>query len=824
MPFSFKTISKPRYMGLTFCKSAIGFFGTLLLMSCDTPERLPADVSIESSKNLVKESLIAPIKGIDDEEFPIAEALPRRLLLQVQHAPSSLSNSSFVKHVYGRLQDTVEEEDDDENMVATSDGILMIQDDGALSDAEKNNILSERMEKRAADLVGRGLELEKRLFEDIRVVKTEVEALMKTTVAGLSDPMPVFGRNLTADRDGYLSIPSDIVFVGGENGTFASKTASIRNQLNNPVISFSARQMPIADALNFLMQSINLQATMSDAVLNSNQTVTIAIEASVLAILDALMQQNDLAIIYDADIEVAQIYTDTELTNRLATIRTSIEGYNKQLFDKRTLERADQDQERLRQMIGLSQLLLGADDESFIRGVETISRAPAGEIASLALADLTQEARKIRKTMMQFDRRTNDLLTPEKHNIQHGSNGALLALASKQNMLIENPCIVPSREVFVEKINIYNAPITGSAGVIKRIDDFFAMTRDADNSTSTNSATASPASPASPTTTPASASVTATSSSILDNDLACPDGDPAPRKPTMLADDTGMIISGTRRDNDLLVKLVEQFDVPNLQVLIEIFMITVSQDFSRQIDSLLNANPSAGGNGVSEATLAGVSDGVAAAASSFNLNLSSPNQELTSLINFLESNKLARLVSSPTILVADGETAEISRVQKARVSRIEQSAGDNGTVLTNTVIDEFLAPFQLDIGKVKINRINKTVQLEVRLEDTRFASALSSVTNETDETTDTITTKFWSAPGDVIVLAGLTRNSETTNTTGLPGMTGELGAIAPALGGTDGIENTLSETIIFMAPTVIDPSADQQPHSAFRTRNRRKTN
>ena len=819
MPITFKNTIKPRYIGTNLCKSAIGLFGALLLMSCDTPERLPADVSIESSKNLVKDSLIAPIKGIDDEDFPVAEKLPRRQLLQVQHSPSSLGNSAFVKHVYGRLQDAVKDQQDDANMAATVDGDGIIQDNGALSDAEKRTILAERLEKRAADLVGRGLNLEKRLFNDIRLVKAEVETLMKSTVAGLSDPIPVFGRNLTADRDGYLSIPSDIVFVGGENGTFASKTASIKNQLNNPVISFSARQMPIADALNFLMQAIDLQATMSDAVLNSNQTVTIAIEASVLAILDALMQQNDLAIIYDADIEVAQIYTDTELTSRLATIRTSIEGYNKQLFDKRTLERANQDQERLRQMIGFTQLLLGADDESFLRGVETISRAPAGEITSLALADLTEEARRIRKTMMQFDRRTNDLLTPEKHSIQHGSNGALLALASKQNMLIENPCVVPSREVFVEKISIYNAPITGSAGVIKRIDDFFAMTRVDDNSTSTNSATANPAAAIA-----AATASTGTSSSMIDTDLACPNGDPAPRKPTMLADDTGMIITGTRRDNDLLVKLVEQFDVPNLQVLIEIFIITVSQDFSRQIDSLLNANPSAGGNGVSEATLTGVSDGVAAAASSFNLNLSSPNQELTSLINFLESNKLARLVSSPTILVADGETAEISRIQKARVSRIEQSAGDNGTILTNTVIDEFQAPFQLTIGEVKINRINKTVQLEVELEDTRFASALSSVTNETDETTDTITTKFWSAPGDVIVLAGLTRNSETTNTTGLPGTTGTLGAIAPALGGSDGIENTLSETIIFMAPTVIDPSAERQPHSAFRTRNRRKAN
>lgn len=818
MPFTDKTITKPRYLGINFCKSAIGLFSALLLMSCDTPERLPADVSIESSKELVKESLIAPIKGVDDEDFPVAEKLPRRTLLQVQHAPSSLGNNAFAKHVYERLQDTVKDQDDDITMAATADGDMINEDIGALSDAEKRNILNERMEKRAADLVSRGLKFEKRLFDDIRLVKGEVEGLMKTTVAGLSDPIPVFGRNLTADRDGYLSIPSDIVFVGGKNGTFASKTASIRNQLNNPVISFSARQMPIADALNFLMQAINLQATMSDAILNSDQTVTIAIEASVLAILDALMQQNDLAIIYDTEIEVAQIYTDSELTNRLATIRKSIEGYNKQLFDKRTLERANQDEERLRQMIGLTQLLLGADDVSFIRGVETISRAPAGEITSLALADLTEEARKIRSTMMQFDRRTNDLLTPERQNVQHGSNGALLALASKQNMLIENPCIVPSREVFVEKINIYNAAITGSAGVIKRIDDFFEMTRAGDNSTSTNTTTATPV------VASASGNSIATSSSLIDNDLACPDGDPAPKKPTMLADNTGMIITGTRRDNDLLVKLVEQFDVPNLQVLIEIFMITVAQDFSRQITSVMKAYPSGGGNGVSEATLNGFSTGISEAKQSFNLKLTSPNQELSNLFNFLETNNLARVVSSPTILVADGETAEISRVQKARVSRIEQTAGDNGTVLTNTVIDEFLAPFQLNIGEVKINRINKTVQLEVKLEDTRFASALSSVTNETDETTDTITTKFWSAPGDVIVLAGLTRNSETTSTAGMPGTTGKLAAISPIVGGNDGINNNMSETIIFMAPTVIDPSAEQQPHSAFRTRNRRAAN
>jgi type II secretory pathway component GspD/PulD (secretin) len=80
---------------------------------------------------------------------------------------------------------------------------------------------------------------------------------------------------------------------------------------------------------------------------------------------------------------------------------------------------------------------------------------------------------------------------------------------------------------------------------------------------------------------------------------------------------------------------------------------------------------------------------------------------------------------------------------------------------------------------------------------------------------------FWAAPGDVVVLAGLTRNEENTETSGMPGTTGVLAPITPLVGGADKFSTNLSETIIFMAPTVIDPSAENQPHSAFRSRLRR---
>jgi hypothetical protein len=59
------------------------------------------------------------------------------------------------------------------------------------------------------------------------------------------------------------------------------------------------------------------------------------------------------------------------------------------------------------------------------------------------------------------------------------------------------------------------------------------------------------------------------------------------------------------------------------------------------------------------------------------------------------------------------------------------------------------------------------------------------------------------------VLAGLTRNEETTFTSDLPGMTGDLAPIALLTGGADSLSTNLSETLIF------------KPHSAFRKRPQR---
>ena len=143
---------------------------------------------------------------------------------------------------------------------------------------------------------------------------------------------------------------------------------------------------------------------------------------------------------------------------------------------------------------------------------------------------------------------------------------------------------------------------------------------------------------------------------------------PAPTVPIILPDDNGVTVIGTRKDNDLVVRLIEQYDVPELQVLIEIFIITVSRDFSRQIDSLLlSANPAASGSGTHEATVSQLSQPASTTVGTFSLDLGSPNNELSLLLNFLEPTSLGRIVSSPTFAVAAGQDANVERDEIARV-------------------------------------------------------------------------------------------------------------------------------------------------------------
>jgi len=93
-------------------------------------------------------------------------------------------------------------------------------------------------------------------------------------------------------------------------------------------------------------------------------------------------------------------------------------------------------------------------------------------------------------------------------------------------------------------------------------------------------------------------------------------------------------------------------------------------------------------------------------------------------------------------------------------------AANNRSVDGQTV--EYSAPFKLEIKKADINRLNNTVKLDVELTYTRFNKTLDKINELSDKASDVIETVFWAAPGDMVVLAGLTCNEENTTTSRIP--------------------------------------------------------
>ena len=842
---------------------------SLSLGSCSAPDRLTnSDINTEATKKIVRDRLISPIDNERINEFN--EKIPRRSILQVIHGPESLSDPNFLQIIESQL----EEEIDFRQQQKQEAGIIEVEARAPriLTDAEKDRINKTRGEARSKIMFDKGLELETYLFGQLRAMETQVdEAFLKTVPlnSNAAEFPPIIGANLTEDPNGYLSLPADLYLIGGRDSAFISKTAAMAPFVDDGEFNLAVRSIPLQDVLALLSDSLNLEYSLSRDIQALDRNISISLRANALSILDALLTQHSLAILYDSDLGVARFYTDDELLLLDTRVKAAIRGHNELLFNQKNLRRAEADLDKINQMIDTSQLLLSGDDKGFMAGIKGFPRSSMGQIATESLSFLSTENFALRQTLQRFDEETASLLDPSKDTVTNelrAQSGGI----SINDILVEDACIKPGQEIFVEKIAVYNADrdlakehletyfnangaaSPTSASTTSDDDDAEGGDGDADAPAAGDGDAATDGDADAPAATAgddaaavdlgaADTQATATTESTT-SDTATLDenGCDTNYQVTFQTDNTGIIIRGRRYDNSLAVRLMTEFDIPRLQVLVEIFMVTVSRDFNRQIANLITqAANNAGGSGTVEAeftdnslsapspelaaelavyeTLGSISNAISRG---YVTNLSSPNGLINSALSFIESNELGRVLSSPTILVEDGtDEASIVRKEVAKLIYTTQSAGDNGTLVTNSEEVEEEAPFELTLTDISVSAANKTVRMGVNIKNKRFKISnlqLIEAREDADYTEDTISTVFTAAPGDVIVLAGLTDNSDSTITRGLPGTTGALGRAAPLLGGSDQQANNVSEMLIFMAPTVIDPSSDFQPHSAFK--------
>lgn len=808
-----------------------------LLASCTGPARLTeADVTLERASAVVQERMIAPKTEAEKLEFELPQRQPRRTILQVLHHPTSLANPDFINLLQQQISEEIRfREAQAPNDASLDEGLAPPQDAKPMSDEDRQALLQKRGEERLKLMFDRGAALEDTLYETLAILQVREETLAREVIPGLSQTLPdVFGKNLTRDPNGYLSMPADIVFIGGRASNMPSKTALLDNYVEDKTITLAVRDMPLADVLRLITGALDIQGSLSNDILSSDIRVGLQMRASALSILDAVLTQHDLAILFDPDVEIARFYRDSELDSQLGEIRQAIIAYNQLLFLRKQLEEARSDVGAVRSMLVLVQGLMRGDNEAFLSGVDTFDRAGLGAEAIGALRALSNESFALRPWLAQFDTETTMLLAQDQNADNSAEGKRLASVQSRFNdILVEDPCVIPGQEVFVEKIAVYNKESTAS---LEYLNSYFStfQTQTTAELAATNSETDAgemvaetetaadgqePADgDAAPTTATAAPTPVSATPSITIN---LPDGcttSPSLRPVSLQADSTGIIIQGTRVQNSIAMRLVTEDDAPQMQVLVEIFMVTVSRDFSRRLENLLRATDTPGGSGVTEADL--LTNISSAITGGYSVNLSAPTGEITSALNFLETNQLGRIVSSPTILVnGDGGTAEITREQVAEVLFLSEVTNPDNTTSVEDRNTALEAPLTLRLSEVQVLPANNNVKMNVYIENKRFLRNIGTIARQVDAdyTRDVINTAFTASPGDVIVLAGLTANSDSTNTTGLPGTTtGALAPLAGLLAGQDVVSNSLNEMVIFLAPTVFDPSSDKQPHAPFK--------
>jgi type II secretory pathway component GspD/PulD (secretin) len=280
----------------------------------------------------------------------------------------------------------------------------------------------------------------------------------------------------------------------------------------------------------------------------------------------------------------------------------------------------------------------------------------------------------------------------------------------------------------------------------------------------------------------------------------------------IIEDPTGVILTATVPQIEIANRLVEDADVPTKQVLAEVFMVEVQKNWAQTLEIQL-AKKGLNASGISGS----VSQLYNAANIATNSNPGGVQGQITArggnvsaFINMLETNSVGRSISSPTLVAKNGEEAKISKVITLR-NEVQQSTpaqivgGATIPALPNFVLQTLDIPLVLKI-KPNINLHNKHVTMKFDYEETTINPGNYATPTESGTTKNVISTVFETAPGDIVVLAGLFQESNSKVTSGMPGTTG-AGALSALLGGNDNTSTSSTELLLFIKPTVIEPKA-----------------
>jgi len=578
----------------------------------------------------------------------------------------------------------------------------------------------------------------------------------------------------------------------------------------NEKTSISYSGMPIQKAFESITSRAGVSAD-TEALKKLDTRLSGKYEGNLLEIISAIAKNNKVSMKLSADSKTIQFSQQDDLDNLNKLNLSFLEG----------IEFASQDFEALRKIIS-----------NQAGEIESLMPAIKSKLVIGMAKDLIYEI----NTKQIFKQRDEENSELRKALITYAENSSRenLSLNLPKTVAIFDPQVENGNERVIEKFSVYNDTPEAMAKLLQDYSIFKQGCSPApgqnstavnQNSTTNNTSTQNPSASVGQTSVSASsvsaASVIGQTSSIklLNNqDLTSSENNKL-KNSTLITqtepvieriksgcvifnkDSTGIIAAGSIVDVQLVERVLLDQDRPIKQAMIEVFILEVNSDWRQQIQSKISTQ--AGYAGTQDFSLGMQSLPGVATGGFVTLNVGGRNQ-IQSLVNLIETNLAGRKISNPLILVKDGQTGVVNKVRTARreIAGAPILTGTSTISGPATVVD-LPSPLTLTVTP-KINKHNDNIDLNFNFSETTLDS--DSVTSPT--TQNQITSQLTIQPGQVIVMAGLKKETNSKQSDGLPfisglGLKSVLGPIAGLFGGNYSTQQTGSELLVLIYPTVI---------------------
>ncbi|MCG7869759.1 MAG: type II secretion system secretin GspD [Candidatus Thiodiazotropha taylori] len=287
----------------------------------------------------------------------------------------------------------------------------------------------------------------------------------------------------------------------------------------------------------------------------------------------------------------------------------------------------------------------------------------------------------------------------------------------------------------------------------------------------------------------------------------------------VVADDkhNSLVITATPSQYANMLDALEKLDVRQLQVMVEATIIEVALQDEFKYGLQWAFNSDVGSNYLGEGVLSSTTSTVLGnTLPGFNFSVLRSASDVRAVFNALAEDSLIRVLSSPSVMVLDNETASIQVGDEVPiVDQQRQSTTDSDSPIINSISYR-----ETGVMLEVTPRVNPggLVTLDVTQEvsdvsDVVASSTSGSPTISTRKITSTVAVKN----GEVLVLGGLITDRDNEGTSGLPFL-----SKLPLIGWLFGQESTFSkrtELVVVLVPTVVFNSDDnRQVVESFRAK------